>query len=220
MGENTSEKEPQKPQHSSIKLLQKMNTLEKEYQIFIQSSSTIKKPLKKYNSFDDLVHFDSSPRNLMSALQQQHPTTKTSSTRRRSSSFSYCSPSTITGSSGEVWRVRENELAMDDIRRERKLAFESGKLRGRRLFHEESDVSYDEDEDIHSVCDEIYYVGEVVKENTRAVKERKLGDHFTCFAKGKMLIILALMVFVFGIISMGRFDGYGREVKVFVMFPT
>lgn len=153
----------------------------------------------------------------MSALQ--HPTTSSRRRRRRrrrgSLSFSYCSPSTVvSGSSGEVWRVRENELAKEEsIRRDRKLAFETGRLRGRRLFEEESEVSYDEEEDVHSVCDEINVDHQVVAKKVNE-ESREVGD------ANMILIIVVLMVFVLiGFFILGTFDGHVREVNV-VVFPT
>lgn len=152
----------------------------------------------------------------MSALQ--HPTTSSRRRRRRrrgSLSFSYCSPSTVvSSSSGEVWRVRENELAKEEIiRRDRKLAFETGRLRGRRLFEEESEVSYDEEEDVHSVCDEINVDHQVVAKKVNE-ESREVGD------ANMILIIVVLMVFVLiGFFILGTFDGHVREVNV-VVFPT
>ncbi|KNA22991.1 hypothetical protein SOVF_028810 [Spinacia oleracea] len=169
----------------------------------------------------------------MSALQHPPPTTSTTKrrrSRRRTLSFPYCSPSTIISeSNGEVWRVRDNELALEEIiRRHRKLGFESGRLRGRRLFQEESDdddeddyydydhdydydYDYDEEDIISSVCDEVNVDEVVVKEVT------SIGN-----GKRKMLIVVGLMVFILLItcfILIGGFDEHVSEVK-FVVLPT
>ncbi|KAF3970664.1 hypothetical protein CMV_005667 [Castanea mollissima] len=57
-----------------------------------------------------LQRLDSSPRSLMSSLQQR-----------------------LSPPEG-AWKVRTNDLAMEEIRRERKAVIESGRLKGRRLF--------------------------------------------------------------------------------------
>ncbi|KAH9605606.1 hypothetical protein KSS87_018741 [Heliosperma pusillum] len=73
----------------------------------------------------------------MSSLRNHTRRRRTTTT---SSNSYYSTPLTYTTSnSGEVWKVRTNELAKEEIKRDRKLAFESGKLKGRRLFEGESE---------------------------------------------------------------------------------
>ncbi|CAN6718231.1 unnamed protein product [Malus baccata var. baccata] len=57
---------------------------------------------------------DSSPRHLMCSLQHR-----------------------VSPSEGGEWKVRSNDLAVEEIRRERRAAIESGRLKGRRLFEAE-----------------------------------------------------------------------------------
>ncbi|XP_062029352.1 uncharacterized protein LOC133745306 [Rosa rugosa] len=48
-------------------------------------------------------------------------------------------------SEGDNWNVRTNDFAVEEIRRDRRAAIESGKLKGRRLFedeHEETEIGY------------------------------------------------------------------------------
>lgn len=69
--------------------------------------------------FKELHLLDNSPRNLMSSLQHRR--------------------SPLDG--GGAWKVRYNDLAVEEILRDRKAAIESGKLKGRRLFEEEEGAS-------------------------------------------------------------------------------
>jgi len=57
--------------------------------------------------------------------------------------------------SGEVWRMRDNELAKEELRRERKRAIESGELKGRRLFEEETEMSFSGSDEIMGFCSPI-----------------------------------------------------------------
>ncbi|KAJ4960532.1 hypothetical protein NE237_020442 [Protea cynaroides] len=45
--------------------------------------------------------------------------------------------------SGSGWKVRNNDLVMEEILRERRTAFETGKLKGRRLFDFDFDFELD-----------------------------------------------------------------------------
>lgn len=65
---------------------------------------------------------DNSPREIMSSLQ------------RRSSKYP----------PEGIWKVRTNELAVEEIIRERREALESGKLKGRRLFVETDEMDFGE----------------------------------------------------------------------------
>ena len=77
--------------------------------------------------------FNNSPPKLMTSSSLRRKTTTTSSP--------------LEG----VWKVRTNELAVEEIMRERKAAIESGRLKGRRLFMEgatEMDLGYSDWSDL------------------------------------------------------------------------
>lgn len=96
------------------KLHQQFMNLQQDWNSFKQSNPITKRRHSSANDSDSMVRnlqlLDTSPRNLMSSLQ-----------------------STISPLEG-AWKVRTNDLAVQEIIRERREAIESGKLKGRRLF--------------------------------------------------------------------------------------
>lgn len=110
------------------KLQEQFMNLQQDWESYKQTNPNTKRRSYSTNSsssntmaktLDQLL--DNSPRHLMSSLQQRmHP------------------------SEGDNWNV--NDLAVEEIRRDRREAIESGKLKGRRLFeeaeHEETDIGF------------------------------------------------------------------------------
>ncbi|KAK9926611.1 hypothetical protein M0R45_023828 [Rubus argutus] len=128
--------ESQKANDASVKspLVEKLQeqfmTLQQEWESYKQTNPKGKGRSYSTNSsssntmaktLDQLL--DNSPRHPMSSLQQR-----------------------MYPSEGDNWNVRSNDLAVEEIRRDRKAAIESGKLKGRRLFeeveHEETDIGF------------------------------------------------------------------------------
>ncbi|CAI9113125.1 OLC1v1013667C1 [Oldenlandia corymbosa var. corymbosa] len=75
------------------------------------------------SSLQDQI-LENSPRSLMSSLQE-------SSTRRKSP----------LSDEGSIWKVRNNDIAYQEIMKERRAVLESGKLKGRRLFDDQGSLS-------------------------------------------------------------------------------
>lgn len=99
----------------NIKLHQKFEVLQQEWESYIQSIPRTGRRYSTDNSaamakaVDQLL--DSSPRNLISSLQQKWSPPK-----------------------GGYWKIRTNNLAAEEMLRERRSVIESGRLKGRRLF--------------------------------------------------------------------------------------
>lgn len=103
---------------SVTKLQKQFMNLQQDWDSYKQSNprakrrhSTNSSSFTMVKNLDQLI--DTSPRHLMSSLQHG-----------------------LSPSQGE-WRVRTNDLVVEEIRRERRAAIESGKLKGRRLFEAE-----------------------------------------------------------------------------------
>lgn len=114
------------------KLQEQFMNLQQDWESYKQTNPKTKRRSYSTNSsssntmsktLDQLL--DNSPRHLMSSLQQR-----------------------MYPSEGDNWNV--NDLAVEEIRRDRRAAIESGKLKGRRLFaeaeHEETDIGFGEEE--------------------------------------------------------------------------
>lgn len=96
------------------KLDQLLKDLEEQWDSIEQSK---RRALRRYSTDSSIIGetfqlMDNSPRSLMSTLQQRWSPDET------------------------AWKVRNNDLAVMEILRERRAAIESGKLKGRRLFQE------------------------------------------------------------------------------------
>ncbi|KAL6182648.1 hypothetical protein ACLB2K_044063 [Fragaria x ananassa] len=108
------------------KLQEQFMNLQQEWESYKQSNPKTKRRSCSSSSstlaktVDQLL--DNSPRHLMSSLQHIMPPSK-----------------------GDSWNVRINDLAVEEIKRDRRAVIESGKLKGRRLFedqHEETEIGY------------------------------------------------------------------------------
>ncbi|EEF51757.1 uncharacterized protein LOC125369803 [Ricinus communis] len=106
------ERPTRKGKDTEAKLQQQYKSLqEKWYSIKQSKLRTLRRSLTDSRTIDRGLYFlDNSPRKLMSLLQHRR------------------SPS------GGAWKVRNNDLAVVEILRERKAAIKSGKIKGRRLF--------------------------------------------------------------------------------------
>ncbi|BFG32287.1 hypothetical protein CerSpe_185610 [Prunus speciosa] len=103
---------------SVIKLQKQFMNLQQDWDSYKQSNPRAKRRHSTNSSSFTMVKnldqlLDTSPRHLMSSLQLG-----------------------LSPSQGE-WRVRTNDLVVEEIRSERRAAIESGKLKGRRLFEAE-----------------------------------------------------------------------------------
>ncbi|KAG7952141.1 hypothetical protein I3843_12G044500 [Carya illinoinensis] len=99
----------------NIKLHQKFEVLEQEWESYVQS---IPRTVRRYSTDNSVAMakavdqlLDSSPSNFISSLQQKWSPPK-----------------------GGHWKIRTNDLAAEEMLRERRLVIESGRLKGRRLF--------------------------------------------------------------------------------------
>ncbi|KAL5862601.1 hypothetical protein ACOSQ3_000115 [Xanthoceras sorbifolium] len=113
------------------KLDQLLKDLEEEWDSIKQSK---RRALHRYPTDSNIIIetfqlMDKSPRNLMSSLQQRSWSPDES-----------------------AWKVRNNDLAVMEILRERRAAIESGKLKGRRLFEEPEGVTEAGSGERESLC--------------------------------------------------------------------
>ncbi|KAL6177654.1 hypothetical protein ACLB2K_049179 [Fragaria x ananassa] len=127
--ENQKANDPSVKSPQVEKLQEQFMNLQQEWESYKQSNPKTKRRSCSSSSstlaktVDQLL--DNSPRHLMSSLQHIMPPSK-----------------------GDSWNVRTNDLAVEEIKRDRRAVIESGKLRGRRLFedqHEETEIGYGEE---------------------------------------------------------------------------
>nr|POE58362.1 hypothetical protein CFP56_08898 [Quercus suber] len=153
-----------------------------------------------------LQRLDSSPRSLMSSLQQR--------------------PSPPEG----AWKVRTNDLVMEEIRRERKAVIESGRLKGRRLFEadeSETEMSFGWKE---KICNGLAQESEVRSvsfcDSDDDDHENETGGMISnvlpvCFQWMVVMgwLAIASIVYAICIVPMRSFGGY-RDEHEMILVPT
>lgn len=186
------------------KLTQQFKHLQREWDSFKQANpqtfrrrSSISKDARSV--IMDFRVLNGSPRNLVSSLQEN-------------------------GDSSAELEESWTQSAAEELRRERRAAIQSGKLKGRRLFEDSPEVvselinaaERDSSSPVACSCssDSSLSLENVEREKLDgSLKEKRLMAFMGCLA-------IVLMVFVLGIITVSCFSGHDREGDELILVPT